>query len=55
MVAMSRFKEIRAEVAIVQPGLSRRSCTESQHAVLATAHSFLKETVDVELEVVCSH
>jgi hypothetical protein len=53
-LAMSRFKEVRAEIVIVQPGLSRDRCTSDQSAVLAAAHSFLKETVDTDLDVVCS-
>lgn len=50
----SRFKQIRAEVVVVQPGLSLKNHTPDQAAVLAAAHSFLKETVGVDLDVVCS-
>jgi superfamily II DNA or RNA helicase len=52
--AMSRFKPIRAEIVIVQPGVSRDNCTPEQSAVLAAAHSFLKQTIDTDLDVVCS-
>lgn len=53
-VKMSRFKEIRPEIIIVQPGLSKDSHTSDQTAVLAAAHSYLKETIGVNLDVVCS-
>ncbi|MCO6437322.1 MAG: DEAD/DEAH box helicase family protein [Phycisphaerae bacterium] len=50
----SRFKQVRAEIVIVQPGLSQQSCTPSQATVLAAAHSFLMETVATPLDIVCS-
>jgi superfamily II DNA or RNA helicase len=51
---VSRFKEVRAEIVIVQPGVSRDGHTQDQQIVLAVAHSFLKQTVDVDLDVICS-
>ena len=51
---VSRFKEVRVEVVIVQPGLSQRRCTSDQTVVLAAAHTFLKETVGINLDVACS-
>lgn len=53
-VKLSRFKEIRPEIIIVQPGLSKANHTTDQTAVLAAAHSYLKETVGVDLDVICS-
>ncbi len=53
-VKLSRFKEIKAEIIIVQPGLSKRNHTPDQTAVLAAAYSYLKETVGVDLEIICS-
>ncbi|MCX6736416.1 MAG: DEAD/DEAH box helicase family protein [Candidatus Parcubacteria bacterium] len=53
-VKISRFKEIRAEIIIVQPGLSKTNHTPDQTAILAAAHSYLKETVGVDLDVICS-
>jgi len=50
----SRFKQVRAEVVIVQPGLSQQACTADQSAVLAAAHSFLLETVAIPLDIICS-
>jgi hypothetical protein len=51
---VSRFKEVRAEIVIVQPGLSQRACSTEQTVVLAAAHTFLQETVGVNLDIVCS-
>jgi superfamily II DNA or RNA helicase len=50
----SRFKEIRLEVVIVQPGLSKKDHTPDQARVLGAADSYLKETVGVELDVISS-
>lgn len=53
-VKLSRFKEIRPEIVVVQPGVSRDGHSADQAAVLASAHSYLKQTVGVDLDVVCS-
>lgn len=50
---VSRFKEIRPEVIIVQPGLSRERHTPDQVSILASAYSYLKETIGVDLDVIC--
>lgn len=49
----SRFKELRPEIMVVQPGLSRTGHTTDQVAVLASAHSYLKQTVGVDLKIAC--
>ena len=54
IVKANRFKDVRAEIVMVQPGLSRGKCTTDQSAVLAAASAFLKETVAVDLDVICS-
>ncbi len=54
MLRASRFKPIKTEIVIVQPGLSQQACTPEQMAVLAAAHSYLLETVAVPLDIVCS-
>jgi len=54
MVRTSRFKPIKAEIVIVQPGISQRNCTPEQAAVLAGASGFIKQTVDIDLDVICS-
>lgn len=51
---ISRFKEIKPQIIIVQPGLSQANHTPDQAAVLASAYSYLKETIGVDLDVICS-
>lgn len=51
---LSRFKTVAAEIVIVQPGLSFSRRTHDQTVVLAAAQSFLKQTVDVDLEIICN-
>ncbi|TSK06612.1 MAG: hypothetical protein FPO08_08100 [Geobacter sp.] len=51
---VSRFKEIRTEILIVQPGLSKSGRTAEQNTVLASAFSYLKETIGIDLDVICS-
>ncbi len=51
---ISRFKPIKPEISIVQPGLSQSKITPDQTAVLASAYSYLKETIGADLDVVCS-
>jgi hypothetical protein len=51
---VSRFKQVTAEIVVVQPGLSQRECSPDQTAVLAAADAFLQETVGVHLDIVCS-
>ena len=53
-VKISRFKELRPEILIVQPGLSRDKHSTNQVAILASTHSYLKQTVGVDLDVICS-
>lgn len=50
----NRFKEVRAEILIVQPGLSQGNRTAEQSAVLAAAVTYLKETIGVDLDIICS-
>jgi hypothetical protein len=54
LLQASRFKEVRGEIVVVQPGLSHSGHTPGQAAVLASAHCFLKDTVGVPLDVICS-
>ena len=53
-VKISRFKEIRPEILIVQPGLSQQNRTTEQSAVLASTLAYLKQTIGVDLEIICS-
>jgi superfamily II DNA or RNA helicase len=50
----SRLKEVRPEIYVVQPGISAKRRTANQNAVLAAAMTYLKETIEVDLEVICS-
>lgn len=54
MLRASRFKEIQGQIVIVQPGISRANHSDRQATILAAAHSFLKDTVGVSLDVVCA-
>lgn len=49
----SRLKEVRAEILVVQPGLSKTNRTDDQSMVLAAAVSYLKETIGVDLRIIC--
>lgn len=53
-IKASRFKEVRPEILIVQPGLSQTSVTPDQSMVLGAALTYLKETIGVDLDVICS-
>lgn len=50
----SRFKEVRGEIMVVQPGISREGHSVQQAAVLAAAHCFLNDTVAVPLTLICA-
>ncbi len=51
---LSRFRPVRGEILIVQPGLSKARRTPHQSMVLASAMTYLKETIGVDLAVICS-
>ena len=53
-IKISRFKEVRPQIVVVQPGLSRENRTLEQSAVLAASLTYLKETIGIDLDVVCS-
>ena len=54
LLQASRFKEVRAEIVIVQPGISQAEHTSQQAAVLAPTHCFLNDTVGIPLDVICA-
>ena len=54
LLKRSKYKELGFEIVIVQPGLSMQSKTAEQSMVLASTATYLKETVDCELAIVCS-
>lgn len=53
-IKVSRFKEIRPEILIVQPGLSQGKRTTGQSAILASTLTYLKQTIGVDMQIVCS-
>ncbi|MDE0179492.1 MAG: DEAD/DEAH box helicase family protein [Gammaproteobacteria bacterium] len=54
LLQVSRFRAVRGEILIVQPGISQERHSSQQAAVLAAAHCFLKDTVDIPLDVICA-
>jgi superfamily II DNA or RNA helicase len=54
LIKISRFNPVRAEIAIVQPGLTKDGRTPAQSAVLAAAVIYLKETIGIDLGIICS-
>jgi superfamily II DNA or RNA helicase len=49
-----RFRPVKAEIIIVQPGLSKKARTPAQSIVLAAALTYVKETVGIDIEIICS-
>jgi len=54
MAKASKMKAVELEIVIVQPGVARSSITDDQAMVLGSAASYLRQTVDVDLVVICS-
>lgn len=50
----ARFKEVRPNIVIVQPGVSKSNITQSQSVVLGAASSFIKQTLGIDIDVICS-
>jgi superfamily II DNA or RNA helicase len=53
-VKLCRIKPTQSEILIVQPGLSKSKRTPDQTQVLAAAVTYVKETIDVDVSIVCS-
>lgn len=51
---VSRLKAIRPEIMLVQPGVSVQKMSDDQNIVLGAAASYLKETIGVDITVLCS-
>jgi superfamily II DNA or RNA helicase len=51
---LNRFRPLRTEILIVQPGLSKSGRTDAQSAVLGAALNYIKQTIDVDLDIICS-
>lgn len=54
IAAAAKQKQVDFHITIVQPGLSAGHVTIEQQAVLAAAHAFLLDTIDVSMKVLCS-
>lgn len=54
LIKASRYKEVKTEIIIVQPGIKKGSFSKDQSLILSSAHSYLLDTVNIGLNVVCS-
>jgi hypothetical protein len=54
LTKQSRFKEVCTEIVMAQPGLSKSRRSSEQTAVIAAAATYLKETISVDLDMLCS-
>jgi len=52
---LQRFRPIVTEILIAQPGLSKSKRTPAQSTVLAAGLTYVKETVGVDIVVLCSN
>lgn len=52
LIKFHRFNPVRAEIVVVQPGLSKERRTKDQSIVLAAAITYLKETVGIDLVII---
>lgn len=52
-IKVSRFKEIYPEILIVQPGLFHANRSPDQDMVIASALTYLKETIGADMDVIC--
>lgn len=53
-IKMSRIKPIRTEIIIAQPGLTKKGMTKDQSQVLSSALTYIKQTIDVDMGIICS-
>lgn len=51
---LNRVKTVRPEILVAQPGLSKVNRTTEQTAVIAAAATYLKETIGVDINLICS-
>ncbi len=54
IVKMHRFRPITTEILIAQPGLSKSKRTKAQSSVLAAGLTYVKETVGIDVTILCS-
>lgn len=53
-VKLHRFRPIETEILIAQPGLSEAKRTQAQSTVLAAGLTYVKETVGIDITIICS-
>ena len=49
-----RSKEVKTKIFIAQPGISKSAITEHQRVILAAGFVFLKETLGIDLKIICN-
>jgi hypothetical protein len=54
MAKLSRVLPVRTEILIAQPGLSKAARTLDQSIVIAATLTYLKETVGLDMRLICS-
>jgi hypothetical protein len=54
IIKLHRFRPIETEILIAQPGLSEAKRTQAQSTVLAAGLTYVKETVGVNMTIICS-
>lgn len=54
IVKLHRFRPIATEILIAQPGLSKSKRTPAQSTVLAAGLTYVKETVGIDISILCS-
>lgn len=54
LIKLSRFQPMKSDILIVQPGIQKSNRSDDQNAVLASASTYLKETIGVDLNIICS-
>jgi superfamily II DNA or RNA helicase len=55
LAKVAKMKPIEMEIVIVQPGVQRSNLTNDQAVVLGSAATYLRQTIDIDLAVICSN
>jgi len=51
---LAKQKRIDMDIYVVQPGIMKSALTSDQQLVLAAASTFIRQTIDVQIKVLCS-
>ena len=49
-----KFKVVKPQIYVIQPGISLSKISESQSVVLGAAAAYLKQTLNIEMSVIGS-